>query len=579
MGSRSCSALRSCTGSSLRTTTDPAVVCPCHTPAVRVQQRSIVFQAAAWSVLVVLLLVARSGPIDGTAMSLAGVVLLLAAGAGLIATPHTGVTWTPASVMAWVVLARPVAATLDAPAARTLVMSLGPFAVVAAVWWMAGIATVPRRVTVLTTIAAFGAVGADLAFRDPYREQFCHPLCSRNPWLVDHRPDVTATAQWLVLATYVIASVVVVRSMLESKTATWRTAVIACVAVAGALVGLEGTQRSENAPGSAVASTWRNSQLLLMTAAVIAGLVPIVARLLRRRRIARWASLVECTSGPGGVVEMLRHEVGDRSLALVAATGDDALAKPGRAATSFVRNGRLVAVVEHRRDAADRLRAVASAPVVAALENETLLATAQRELAELRVARRSVVERSDEARRRLQRDLHDGAQQRLIALGLELSSLADGCDVDRRHTLERAALDAGSALTAVRRIAHRGVPPLLDEQGLCEALASLSEDAPIAIHLHVDAVVGRRFTLDVERAAYQFVAASAQLAKAAESPMMVSVECDEQAGTVVVVTTSAAGVEVSDRTADVDRVEALGGTVRGVVRNGRVVYEARLPCE
>lgn len=513
-------------------------------------------------------------------MSSAAVALLIAGGVGVIATPLTDrVTWAPASSMAALVLARPVAATFDAPSARVLIASVGPLAVVVAAWWMAVVVPLPRWITALTATAAILAVGADLAFRDPYRELLCHPLCSPSPWVIEHRPQATAAAQWLVLATAVIAAALAVRAMLDSRPAAWRTATIAAIAVAGVLVGLEGSRRLEDAPGSEVAARWMTSQLLMIAVAVVAGLVPHFTRLLRRRRVARWATVIESTSRPGGVVEMLRDEVGDPSLTLVEATGTEHLVAPRRAVTSFMRNGQVVAAVEHRPDTADRVRAVASAPVVAALENETLVATARRELADLRLARRSVVERIDEARHRLQRDLHDGAQQRLIALGLELSSMADAPACAGRAALERAALDAGSALTAVRRIAHQGVPPLLDEQGLSEALTSFTEDALIPIELRIGPDARRRFPMDVERAVFRFVSASAELAGREGSPMTVTLWCDDTTEPAVVVTTSAPGREIDDRTADVDRAEALDGAVHAFARDGLVVYEVRFPCE
>lgn len=544
------------------------------------QRGSIVLQSVGWIVLLVSLLALRGGPIGGGSMSVAGVALLVAAGVGVIATSRTDrPTWMPASLMAAVVLARPVAATFDAPWARMLLISVGPMAVAVAVWWLTKLVRIPRSITAMAVIAAVVAVIADVVFRDPYREQFCHPLCSPSPWAISHRPDLTAAAQWSVLATTVMASVLVVRALFDSEPTPWRMMMVAAIAGAGTLVGVEGTRRLRNAPGSEVTARWMTSQLLLITVAVIAGLVPLFARLLRGRRVARWATLIESTSMPGGVLEMLRGEVGDPSLALVETAAPHTAATPRRAITSFTRNGRVVAAVEHHSDATDRVRVIASVPVVAALENETLLATARHELDELRSARRAVVERADETRHRLQRDLHDGAQQRMIALGLELSTMAGDIGCAARDGLEQAAVDAGSALQAVRRIAHREVPPLLDEQGLGEALSSLAEDTPIPIELRVGTVVGRRFASDVERAAYRFVSASADVARVDGSPMIVSVWTDDNAASMVVVTTSASGDEVADRTADVDRVEALGGTVRAHVRHGQVVYEARFPCE
>src|SRR4029079_18607898 len=123
----------------------------------------------------------------------------------------------------------------------------------------------------------------------------------------------------------------------------------------------------------------------------------------------------------------------------------------------------VVASIDHRPAARQRV-AVAVTPAIAlALETQLLLSEAREHVAELERSRALVVETADTARRRLERDLHDGAQQRLLVVGMRLAHAAD----------ERPASDAwrtavtyvGDALAELRRIG-RGDAAIIAELGL-----------------------------------------------------------------------------------------------------------------
>jgi signal transduction histidine kinase len=179
--------------------------------------------------------------------------------------------------------------------------------------------------------------------------------------------------------------------------------------------------------------------------------------------------------------------------------------------------------------------------------------------------RARIVEAADEARRRIERDLHDGAQQRLVAAALELTLL--------EHRLERDPDGARSVLARVRehldgglgelRDLARGIhPAVLTERGLEAALDALIQRAPMPVELR--AVVSEPLDPTIEAAAYFLVSeALTNVAKYAHADM-VTVDVSTMAG-VLLVTISDDGMGGADPQRGsglrglVDRVQALGG--------------------
>jgi signal transduction histidine kinase len=231
-----------------------------------------------------------------------------------------------------------------------------------------------------------------------------------------------------------------------------------------------------------------------------------------------------------------------------------------------------VAVLEHSQRSSERLRAALTPPVIAALENEMLLSTATTQLEELRSARRLVVARGDQTRRRLERDLHDGAQQRLLALGLHLGRLAERAEGPERLDLGAAVDHAACALVNLRHLAHGAVPPLLEEAGLHEALTSLAEETPVALVLDIDAIAARRFDAELELAAHRLIAGSAVDAFNAGAPdLIVSATLTP----VLTIRTQYPSDRHRARIDDEDRVGAAGGQLVSTHNAGVVIHEAR----
>lgn len=177
----------------------------------------------------------------------------------------------------------------------------------------------------------------------------------------------------------------------------------------------------------------------------------------------------------------------------------------GQAVTMLERDGVREAAIVHDAILVDEpglIAAVASAMRLA-VENDRLTAEVQEQLQEVRASRARIVEAGDLERRRVERDLHDGAQQRLISLSLELrvarSKLGEHGDPEVRHSLDRAAEEAQAALVELRDLALGIHPLILTESGLGEAVESLADRTPVAVSVDVGS---ERYSPAVEGAAY-----------------------------------------------------------------------------
>lgn len=126
-----------------------------------------------------------------------------------------------------------------------------------------------------------------------------------------------------------------------------------------------------------------------------------------------------------------------------------------------------------------------------------------RQVDELRASRARVVVAADAERRRIERDLHDGAQQHLVALAVNLQlvrQLADSDPTAAKIQLEEIGQDVREALESVRELAHGIYPPLLLDRGLADALGAAGSGAGIPVR--VEAVGLERYPPEVEATVY-----------------------------------------------------------------------------
>ncbi len=177
----------------------------------------------------------------------------------------------------------------------------------------------------------------------------------------------------------------------------------------------------------------------------------------------------------------------------------------GRSVSEVRHDGAVVAAVVHDAglDARPELLEAGVAMARVVLDNQRLTAEAQASMRELRGSRARLAAGAERERRRIERDLHDGAQQRLVALRIELELVEELVREDpergaaRLHELEG---DVDEALEELRALAHGVYPPLLADRGLAEALRAVAARSTIAVELDVHA--GGRYPPEVESAVY-----------------------------------------------------------------------------
>ena len=138
-----------------------------------------------------------------------------------------------------------------------------------------------------------------------------------------------------------------------------------------------------------------------------------------------------------------------------------------------------------------------------AAENAKLQVEVEAQLDEVRASRTRIVAAGDAERRRLERDLHDGAQQRLVSLTLALriarAKLGNDLDPSAALSLDQASEDARAALVELRQLARGIHPQILTEAGLGAAIENLASRSPILVSVEIPA---DRFSSAIEGAAY-----------------------------------------------------------------------------
>jgi signal transduction histidine kinase len=313
--------------------------------------------------------------------------------------------------------------------------------------------------------------------------------------------------------------------------------------------------------------------------------------------VARALLLPRATVG-APVRELLAESLGDHSVAIaywlpereifVDETGrrvDLPQRASGRTWTTVERDGRPVAAIVHDAalDTTSELVQAAAAASSLAIDNERLKADLRARLEELRVSRLRIVEATDAARRRIERDLHDGAQQQLVALALELRLLHRRVEdqPEIAPLVDGLSERLSSALAELRELARGIHPSILTEQGLAPAIDALADRAAVDVR----AVVGvqERLSEPVEAAAYFVVAeALTNVVKYARaSAVEVEVRCADGDVLVDVADDGVGGVDVAagsglrgleDRLAAVDGRLAIDSPPGGGTR-----LRARIP--
>ncbi len=238
-----------------------------------------------------------------------------------------------------------------------------------------------------------------------------------------------------------------------------------------------------------------------------------------RNKIARLVVDLARSPPTGGLRDVLAETLGDDSLRLAYPLSGgglvDARGSPlivDGPATTLVRGGRPMAVLTHRPglldDPATAEEVARTAGLV--LDNERLQAELSAQLQRLGASRRRIVAAADAARRRLERDLHDGAQQRLVTLLLQVrvirSRWGPGADPNMLALAGEVETELTCAVNELRQLAHGIFPALLGDEGLAQAVEAFAEgaDVPVKIACLEDV----RLDPTVEAAAYFVIAES-----------------------------------------------------------------------
>lgn len=257
-----------------------------------------------------------------------------------------------------------------------------------------------------------------------------------------------------------------------------------------------------------------------------------------------------------------------------------------RSVTLIDSEGRHLAALVHDPSLDDEpqlLQAVGAAAGIA-LENGRLQVELKAKLQELEGSRGRVIEAGQKERKRLERNLHDGAQQRLIALSLDLGTYSSKLDEDpeTQSRIQVAREEIAVSLDELRAVARGLHPAVLSAHGLGVALESLAADSAVPVKLNV--AVEKRLDESIEVAAYYVVTESlaniGKHAQARRATIEVTHEGDELV--VEVVDDGIGGADSEGGTGLrglADRVEALGGRLRvWTPSGGGTRVRAQMPC-
>ena len=337
------------------------------------------------------------------------------------------------------------------------------------------------------------------------------------------------------------------------------------------------------------------SAFALLPAAFVLGLAR--SRFFRTAAVGRLIEGLTLDPAPAGVRDALRAALRDPTLTVaywlpeqeryVDGEGSAVALPPpgdGRAVTEVGRGARRVGALVHAPELGDEPELLREAAGTAALaiENGRLEVELRARLEALRASRARIVEAGDAERRRLTRDLHDGAQQRLVSLKIDLQLARERVDEpEARELLDRAVANADAAVVELRDLAAGIHPAVLAQRGLDAAVEALATRSPVPVEFSTE--LGGRLPSAAETAAYFVVAESltnvAKYAQATHARVDVRRADDEL---VVEVRDDGVGGAVLDGGSGLrglaDRVGALDGTLEVESAPGAgTLVRARVP--
>ncbi len=452
-------------------------------------------------------------------------------------------------------------------------------------------------VTVMQVLAA--------PFIDVQRPEYSCDGCPENPVMIGSGSADTVFAlhavQTVIAVVAIAGFVVILRRRWQEAGPALRRSLVPVLAVGGTAFILEGLSLLADLAG---ASGPGNGLQLLTILAVAAVPYAFLLGLLRARfgRAAAVTDVLEGLEQPAPALrEVLADALGDPTVEVAYWMDDEERwideagesltlpgpGDPGRAVAPVERQGVRIGALVHDAQLREDPELVPGVIAAAALamENQRLQAELRARVAELRASRTRIVEAGLDERRRLERNLHDGAQQRLVSLALSLRLAQERIDQDpaaARALLDEAVGELAEATEELRELARGIHPAVLTDRGLPIALQALATRAPLPVE--VDAAACGRLTPPVESATYFVVAEAltnvARYAQASHARVSVSRENGS-----VRVEIADDGVGGADPAAGsglrglADRVAALDGRllIDSPAGAGTTVI-ARIPC-
>lgn len=433
----------------------------------------------------------------------------------------------------------------------------------------------------------------------------CFPRCQVNPFVIwpnDTLGSILGPGVSLLIPALAAAVIVGVLRHWRVASPAQRRALLPVVAVAPielALIAARYATAIDQQTWEVVGVAISTSPLAFVQAAIPAGfLLGLAATRLARGAVAELA--IELGRGVplGSLRDRLAKALRDPTLELAyPSPGGHAFVDSGgrpvempaadggrRRVTRLERDGETLAALIYdpaiETEDPGRVEAVTSVASLA-LENERLAAQVQAQLKEVRASRARIVEAADAERRRIERDLHDGAQQRLVALAMRLDQARQSSQ-GAEELIDATTAELLTAVGEVRDLARGLHPAILGERGLAAAVEALAERAPIPVQTKLsDAPVSP----EAATAAYFLVTEALTNAARHANATRVLVEIAVRKGglDVIVSDDGQGGIDLARGTGLQglsDRIEAIGGrlSLDSAPDRGTTI-RARLPLE
>ena len=443
------------------------------------------------------------------------------------------------------------------------------------------------------------AVG--MLFWNP-RTNGCGTGCPANLLMIDGSNSIeSAVSAWILPLSLAVNATILILIIRHRQTARgWsRRAMTPLVLISFAVVAYSVVQTIASNTNWQISNFALNEigPLVLLTGPALFVVSTLLARTARG---AIGTAIVDLEPGapPGRLRDALAVAMGDSTLQLAFRLPDGSgyadtqgrqvdLVRlgPGRAVTPIGEGDEAVLIHDKALEHEPQLVRLTASAASLALEHSRLQAEVQAQLEKVRASRARIVEAGDSERRRLERDLHDGAQQRLVMLTLALGMAgrqAAGADPALEALIESASKEAREALAELRELARGIHPAVLTQAGLAGAVEALAERSPVPTT--ISEVPQQRFPAAIEATAYFVVSeALANVAKHSEASSAEVMIRRLPGRLVVSVTDDGAGGAKLDGGSGLrglgDRVASAGGVLTIDSRPGSGTrLEADIPC-